>query len=356
VASGLNVPRHMTDGTPPRRSLSPDDRKLLVASVGVLVAVFALVSSNVAANHSPKPHSLPIGIVGTPAVAEAARAGLARAEPGAFDLHGYESVATARTAVLHRSDYGAYQPVPSTVLLVASAASLPVAALLQRTFASVASRSGHALVVQDLVPLPSSDSSGATIFSAVLSLIIAGLAGTTLVYTLTRHRPESVRVVATAALGVGAGLITALVTNVIVGAFPGHFFQVWGVATLPRLWRKLGPRASPGLLANPQSDPATRYRRHLDARCRLLQRPRELPRPDRSRRLCGSRRRGGDDRLQAPHSLRSGRCLNGGEAMLVPTAGSPHRRRSCARPASAVGAASRWRRGDDDLGRAGTVT
>jgi uncharacterized phage infection (PIP) family protein YhgE len=40
------------------------------------------------------------------------------------------------------------------------------------------------------------------------------------------------RVVATVVLGIGAGLITALVTNVIVGAFPDHFFQVWGVATL----------------------------------------------------------------------------------------------------------------------------
>jgi uncharacterized phage infection (PIP) family protein YhgE len=82
------------------------------------------------------------------------------------------------------------------------------------------------------VPLPASDSSGATTFSAVLGLIIAGLAGTTLVYTLTQHRPESLRVVATVGLGVGAGLITALVTNVFVGAFPDHFFQVWGVATL----------------------------------------------------------------------------------------------------------------------------
>jgi hypothetical protein len=99
----------MSDGTTPqRRSLSPDDRKLLVASLGVLLAVFALVWSNVAANHSPKPHSLPIGIVGTPAVAEAARAELARAAPGAFDVHAYQSLNTARTAVLQRSVYGAF--------------------------------------------------------------------------------------------------------------------------------------------------------------------------------------------------------------------------------------------------------
>ena len=62
----------MSDGQLPRRSLSADDRKLLVGSLGVLVAVFALVSSNVAANHSPKPHGVPIGIVGTPAVVDVA--------------------------------------------------------------------------------------------------------------------------------------------------------------------------------------------------------------------------------------------------------------------------------------------
>jgi len=67
---------------PPRpRLLSPDDRKLLVGLLGVLLAVFALVSSNVAANHSPKPHDLPVGIVGTPALVDAAHAKLARAAP-----------------------------------------------------------------------------------------------------------------------------------------------------------------------------------------------------------------------------------------------------------------------------------
>ena len=222
----------MTSGTPTRRALSGDDRKLLFASLGVLLAVFALVTSNVAANHSPKPHGLPVGIVGTPAVDHAVGAQLARAAPGAFKVHSYPSLASARTAVLHRSVYGAFQPVPSPVLLVASAASPPVAALLQRTFAGAAGRLGRPLAVSDLVPLPPSDSSGATSYSAILSLIIVGLAGTSVVFILTRHRPEGVRVVVTVLMGVFAGLITALVTNVIVGAFSGHFFAVWGITTL----------------------------------------------------------------------------------------------------------------------------
>jgi hypothetical protein len=215
-----------------RRSLSPDDRRLLVGSLGVLLAVFALVASNVAANHSPKPHGLPIGFVGTPAVAGVARAGLARAAPGAFEVHAYRSLTSARTAVLHRSVYGVFQPAPAPVLLVASAASPPVAALLERTFSEVASRSGRALAVDNLVPLPPSDSSGATSFSVVLSLILAGLAGASLVYAFTMNHPEAARVGVTVVLGVGAGLVTALVTNILIGAYPGHFFAVWGVATL----------------------------------------------------------------------------------------------------------------------------
>jgi hypothetical protein len=162
----------------------------------------------------------------------AVRAELARAAPGAYAVHPYWSLASARNAVLHRSVYGAFQPAPSPVLLVATAASPPVAVLLQRTFARVAARSGRALTVEDLVPLPSSDSSGATSFSVVLSLILAGLAGTSLVYAFTRHRSEAARLMVTLAVGVGAGLVTALVTNILIGAYPGHFFAVWGVATL----------------------------------------------------------------------------------------------------------------------------
>jgi hypothetical protein len=212
--------------------LSPDDKKLMVAGIGVLIAVFALVFSNVAANHAPKPHDLPVGIVAAPAVADVAGAQLAKVAPGGYRIQDYNSLAAARQAVEHRSVYGAFQPEPSPVLLVATAASPPVASLLQRAFTAAARTTGRPLVVQDVVPLPASDSAGATSFSALLSLILAGLAGTSLVYTFTRQHSEATRVIATVVLGIGAGLVTALVTNVVVGAFPGQFFPVWGVATL----------------------------------------------------------------------------------------------------------------------------
>jgi hypothetical protein len=205
---------------------------LLIALAGVLALVFAFVGSNVAANHQPKPHDLPVGIVGSPQVTGAVAGQLDNSAPGAFEIHGYRSPAAARRAILHRRVYAAFEPGPRPSLLVATAASRAAEAVLRQTFQAAARARGETLVVRDLVPLPRSDSSGATAFSAVLSLIIAGVLGTSIIYQVTQHRPLAVRLAALVALGTGAGLLTALATNVVVEAFPGHFLGVWGVAAL----------------------------------------------------------------------------------------------------------------------------
>jgi uncharacterized protein DUF3533 len=222
----------LPDGTAPKASFGAQDRRLLVALLGVLVVVFALVGSNVAANHSPKPHHVPVGLIGTPQVVGAVAGEIEHRAPRAYQIHTYASVPAAEIAILHRVVYGAFRAVPSPLLLVASAASPAVASLLQQTVATAAHTEGQALVVRDLVPLPSSDSRGATAFSMVLSLIITGIMGSAVIYLLGRHRPAPRRLLAMAALGIAAGLVATLVTNVVIGAFPDHFLAVWGVATL----------------------------------------------------------------------------------------------------------------------------
>jgi hypothetical protein len=215
------------------QSAYPDpDRRLLIALAGVLVLVFALVGSNVAANHAPKPHQLPVGVIGTPPVVGAEADSLGYRAPGAYQIHAYTSLAAAKAAILHREVYGALRPAPTPLLLVASAASPPVATLLQQAFTAAAKAQGKTLVVRDLVPLPSSDSRGATTFSMLISLLVAGIIGSAVIYLLGRHRPPPVRLAAMVALAVSAGLVATLVTNVLIGAFHGHFLAVWGVAAL----------------------------------------------------------------------------------------------------------------------------
>ncbi len=212
--------------------MSSGNRKILFVLAGMLALVFVFVGSNVAANHAPRPHDLPLGIVGPPQAVAASTRQLDRRATGAFAILAYGSPAAARTGILHRSIYGALEPGPPPVLLVADAASSFVAALLQQTFQAAAHAQGQRLTVIDLAPLPPSDSTGATAFSATLSLIIVGILGTSMIYLVTKNRTLGVRLTALVILAAGAGVLTALVTNVIVGAFSSHFLAVWGVATL----------------------------------------------------------------------------------------------------------------------------
>ena len=215
-----------------RSVLSPESRNLVITLAGVLAVVFIFVSSNVAANHEPKPHGLPVGVVGSPQLVSATAVQLDRHAPGAFQILGYRTPAAARTAILHRSVYGAFDPGPPPSLLIADAASLPVATLLQDTFTAAARAQGAPLIVHDLVPLPPTDPEGGTAFSATLSLIIAGVLGSSMLYVVTRGRALAVHLWAVLALGIGAGLVMALATNVVIGAFTSHFLAIWGVAAL----------------------------------------------------------------------------------------------------------------------------
>jgi hypothetical protein len=217
---------------PDKARLSPENRRLLIAFAGVLALVFAFVGSNVAANHHPKPHDLPVGAIGPPQAAASLSSQLNRAAPGAYEVHAYGTPEAAQTAIRHRKVYGAFQAGNPATLFTASAASRSAAQILEKTFQNVARAQGKTLEVHDVVPLPQSDSSGATSPSAILSLIIAGVLGTSFIYMATQGRPLAVRLRTVVALGICAGFVTALVTNVIVDAFPGQFPAVWVVAAL----------------------------------------------------------------------------------------------------------------------------
>ena len=63
----------------------------------------------------------------------------------------------------------------------------------------------------------------------IISLLIAGIMGSTIIYVLGQHRPPLFRLVVMVALGISAGLVATFVTNVVVGAFHGHFLAIWAL-------------------------------------------------------------------------------------------------------------------------------
>ena len=105
---------------------------------GLLVLQLALIALFVLPGHDPKPHDLPVGVVGAATL------------PAPMETHRYATVSAARDAIEDREVYGA---VAGRTLLVASAASPSVAQMLREA--------APATEVRDVVPTAEADPRGA---------------------------------------------------------------------------------------------------------------------------------------------------------------------------------------------------
>jgi len=193
---------------------------LLVA----LVLQFLFALSYTGALHHPKPHHVPVAVVGTiPRDAPIRRS-------TALRLVQKPDARAAREAVTDREVYGAVL-LPARRLLVATAASPAVAQVLEHAFGGIGLR------VQDVRPLAAGDPRGLSIFYAVLAWTFGGYLGATIVGLMVGTassglRRELVRLSALALYAVAAGLLGALVAEPILEALSGHFLALAGVGML----------------------------------------------------------------------------------------------------------------------------
>ncbi|HWH12572.1 MAG TPA: hypothetical protein VG165_15715 [Solirubrobacteraceae bacterium] len=202
--------------------------KPLAAVVGAIVGMLLLSMIVLNVYHSPMPHNLPVAIVGSGPVV----AGLVKKLDASPQL-AVRQVANgpaARILIEQRKIYGAYAPLKKTgEVLVASAASQPVAGVIPQIFAPVSQQLGITPVVKDIAPLPTADSAGASsYFLTLVALIFAGLAGWFLESKLPSIRrglgTTLARILLIAVGGILAGLVMAEYANAI-GIFKGHLLD-----------------------------------------------------------------------------------------------------------------------------------
>jgi len=249
-------------------------RRVAFLMVGVLVLEAAFAISYVGGLHDPRPHRVPVVVVG-PAIAfaQVERAAEAAA-PGALEISSAADEARARAAIGRRSAYGAYVFGTSTDrLLVASAAGPAVAQLLRDQASRIAATAGRPLEVVDVRPLPTSDSRGLSSFYLVVSWVVGGYLVATIV-GLSRGMAGRSRRLATARLGalvgfaLASGIVTATAIGPVMGVLHGHgpvlalegALVVFAVATFTTAIESLAGIAGTGLaillfvvLGNPSS-------------------------------------------------------------------------------------------------------
>jgi nucleotide-binding universal stress UspA family protein len=200
----------------------------IVASAA-FVAIF--VALTLSALHQPTPHDLPVGIVGSATVTGDVEHALDSAVPGAFSFRSYPSAAGATTGIAQRQVDGALVATgPSLRLLVTEAGGTGPLQALNGAFTAVAARTGHQLVVSDVLPARASDSQALSSWFVVLSVLIPSLAAGSASALAFRRARRAWAVALPVAMAVVSGLVAAAIADGIAGL--GNYAALAGIIAL----------------------------------------------------------------------------------------------------------------------------
>jgi len=222
----------MATRSPDQSSRLPIPYRALAGFI-VACAAFAavFVALAVGAYHAPRPHDLPVGIVGSASVTSGIEHGLDSALPGAISWRSYPSAASAQTGIRQRQVDGAVVASgPGLHVLITTGGGSAAANFLPQAFGAVAAKSGRPLVVTDVAPALSGDTQGLSSFFLLLGVLIPSVAaGSGSVLAFRKARP-ALSVIAPVAVAAVIGLVTAGVAAGIAGI--GPYFAVAGVVAL----------------------------------------------------------------------------------------------------------------------------
>jgi len=200
-----------------------------IVACAAFAAIFVALA--VGAYHAPRPHDLPVGIVGSATVTGGVEHALDGALPGAISWRSYPSAAAAQTGIRQREVDGALVASGAPLRgLIATGGGTAPASFLTQAFGTVAAKTGHPLVVTDVVPpLPGDTQALSSFFLLLASLIPSVAAGSGTALAFRKARP-ALGVAAPVAVAVAIGLVSAAVADGIAGL--GHYPAVAGVTAL----------------------------------------------------------------------------------------------------------------------------
>lgn len=203
---------------------------------GIVVGVAALLALVVTAFAWPVvnsgPRDVPLAVAAPAPVAEALTQQLATAAgEDAFAVRVVPDRAAAQEAVLDREVYGAIVVGgEGGEVLTASGASPAIAQVLAQIATSAPEQAGGPFPVTDLAPLPEDDPRGAGLGSAVLPLVIAGIASGAASGLGVRGRGRQLATLT--GVAVVGGLVLAGVVQLWLGGLPGSYWANAGVLSL----------------------------------------------------------------------------------------------------------------------------
>jgi hypothetical protein len=202
----------------------------IVVVLAIVVAIFAIAFALPAA--SSKPHDVPIGVVGPPAVTSQVTDRIEHANPGAFAVTTFADENALRSAIRDREVYGGFSFGPNDrALLIATGGSPMVAQMLTQIGNGIAQQTGMPLRTEDLAPPTADDPRGAGLAASALPITLAGLLPA-IALVLVLKREVWTRLAATVAFAAVAGWTIAALLRYVFGSIDQNFWGVTGGLTL----------------------------------------------------------------------------------------------------------------------------
>jgi hypothetical protein len=152
----------------------------IAAGLLVLLALIGLIGSAI---RDPKPHDIPVGLVGPAAATDQLAAAFGSNAPGTFRFTTYGSEDAARSAIDARSVDGVLVLGQPPRLIVAGAAGDSVGAVMTAAFGNVFKAQGASLAVEKVHPFAPGDAHGLILFFVVVAMLISTLVAQALLGT-----------------------------------------------------------------------------------------------------------------------------------------------------------------------------
>jgi len=222
------------DTSPDRR----EHRRILVAgltgSLGAVIGSAIFITCFIGGLHAPGPRSVPLGLVGPPALASRAGRALSQQVPGAFTVSGYPTPAAALAAIGQRRIDAALVPgLAAQHLLVASAVSEAETTAIIKVFSAGAARAHVPLTVQNVRPLHSGDPQGLAQLFFVVALVAPSLVfGNHLISRIGRYMNEFWHLGTIAFYAVSVAAVATAIADAGIGALTGAPWAIFGVGAL----------------------------------------------------------------------------------------------------------------------------
>jgi hypothetical protein len=181
----------------------------------------------------PRPHDIPVGLVGPAPVLQQMSAAFGAAAPGAFLFTSYGSEADARSALDSRAVDGVLVlGGPRPRLVLAGAAGDGSVGVITAAFTNALKAQGMIVEVETVHPFATGDAHGLILFFVVVAVLICSLVAQALLALNTSQAQFAERLAVVITFAVLAGITAMITASWIAGGYGSGFWLAVGLVAL----------------------------------------------------------------------------------------------------------------------------